>query len=125
MAFTIIISVTKPSKDTRLGIGLTDQRGQIRVTSIAEDGLFANTDLKVCWTKERTNPLYAKSVCVLNTINDQVPASSKEAVSLLKEAEHEVVVVASMVGALFEKNVVLFEMNVSSFSAATTKPFRY
>ena len=103
MPFTIVVPVTKPSKDTRLGIGLTDQGGQILVTSISEDGLLARSDLKVGMK--------------LNTINDQVLVSSKEAVRLIKEAEHKVVIVASNVNGYSGANV-------CSVNVAITTPLK-
>lgn len=73
------------------------------MTSISEDGLLARSDLKVGMK--------------LNTINDQVLVSSKEAVRLIKEAEHKVVIVASNVNGYSGANV-------CSVNVAITTPLK-
>ncbi|KAL9185646.1 hypothetical protein ACHAXT_003423, partial [Thalassiosira profunda] len=59
--------VTKPSQDCRLGIGITGNGSTVRITSIAQDGLFARTNLKVGQ--------------VLGTINGEPCETAKEAVA--------------------------------------------
>ena len=67
--------VIKPSKDAKLGIGLTTfTDGTVRISSIAKDSLFAETDLQVGMVVEAIN-------------GNTKFATSKEAISLLKEAE--------------------------------------
>ena len=78
----VTVNITKPSKESRLGIGITNQEF-LKVTSIAEDGLFANTDLKLGMKVE--------------TINGQAVTTSKEAITLLKEAEDQVILEAANV----------------------------
>ena len=78
---TVSIVITKPFKQSMLGIGLESQRGRVHVTSIAQDGLFANTGLKVGMR--------------LHSVNKRSFTSSKEAATILKWAQNQVVVVAS------------------------------
>lgn len=82
MTFFIVVLATKPSKDAKLGIGLTTAGNvAVKITTIAPDGLFAGTDLK--------------AGMILETVNQTKCATTKEAVSLLKEAENRVLIVAS------------------------------
>ena len=76
--------VIKPSKDAKLGIGLTTfTDGTVRISSIAKDGLFAETDLQVGMVVEAIN-------------GNTKFSTSKEAISLLKEAEGLVVIRAPL-----------------------------
>ena len=70
--------VIKPSKDAKLGIGLTTfTDGTVRISSIAKDSLFAEGQVGM----------------VVEAINGNSKfATSKEAISLLKEAEWLVVI---------------------------------
>ena len=79
----VVVVVSKPSKDAKLGIGLTDDGGSVKITTLNNDGLFANTLLKVGMR--------------VNTINSKRVTTSNEAVGLLKEAEKQVVIVASCI----------------------------
>lgn len=83
---TIVVLVTKPSKDAKLGIGLTNNKGSVIVTTLFDDGLFANTDLKVGMR--------------VKTINSNRVTTSQQAVCLLKEAEKQVAIVASYITAI-------------------------
>ncbi|KAL9187591.1 hypothetical protein ACHAXT_001694 [Thalassiosira profunda] len=78
------VFVTKPSQDCRLGIGLTGNDGTIRITSIAQDGLFARTNLKVGQ--------------VLGTINGAPCKTATEAVARMREAKGVVIVAYEGVG---------------------------
>ena len=79
---SVTVLAIKPTRDTKTGIGLTTfTDGTVRITSIPDNSMFANTDLKCGMTVE--------------TINGVNIATSKEAVTLMKEAEDQVVIVAS------------------------------
>ena len=79
---SVTVLAIKPTRDTKTGIGLTTfTDGTVRITSIPENSMFASTDLKCGMTVE--------------TINGVNIATSKEAVTLMKEAEDQVVIVAS------------------------------
>ena len=78
----VTVKVTKPTKESRLGIGITNQEF-LKVTSIAEDGLLVNTDLKLGMKVE--------------TINGQAVTTAKEAIGLLKDAENQVTIEAANV----------------------------
>ena len=81
----VIAQVIKPSKDAKLGIGLTNfTDGTVRISSIAKDGLFAETDLQVGMVVEAIN-------------GNTKFSTSKEAISLLKEAEGLVVIRAPLI----------------------------
>ena len=80
----VIAQVIKPSKDAKLGIGLTNfTDGTVRISSIAKDSLFAETDLQVGMVVEAIN-------------GNSKFATSKEAISLLKEAEGLVLIQAPL-----------------------------
>lgn len=81
----IVAIATKESKEQKCGVGLTNQypdKGPALITSIAEDGLFASSALVVGME--------------VKTINNQVVATSSEAIAMLKEAEGQVTIVADV-----------------------------
>jgi len=96
---TVIALVTKPSKYIQMGIGIgLNSKGDVKIAPVDEHGLFAKTDLKVGMKIE--------------TINISIFLMYDEALSLLKEADHEVVIVASTTNC------------TNSVAALVKKPFK-
>ncbi len=75
-----VVTVFKPSKDSKLGIGLVGAAGCVTVLSIAKDGLFSTTSLKVGM--------------IVETINNVKCTDAGHGVSVLREAERQVTIVA-------------------------------
>ena len=71
---SVNVAITTPLKGKKLGIGLTDQGGRVKVISIASDGFFADTDLKVGMNVE--------------TINSKRVDTSKQAITMLNDMGH-------------------------------------
>ena len=71
----------KMTTDTRLGVGLFGNVGCVKVSTIAKDSLFLDTELEVGMT--------------IGTINGVAPSDAAHAVSLLKAAEGNVSIVAT------------------------------
>ncbi|KAL9187266.1 hypothetical protein ACHAXT_001369 [Thalassiosira profunda] len=78
----VTVSVTKPSKDTKLGLGIGIKKGAtcICVESIPEKSLFSNTDLEVGMAIE--------------TVNGESYDTFQECLALLKGAEGGLTLVA-------------------------------
>mmetsp|Transcript_35179 Transcript_35179/g.75067 ORF Transcript_35179/g.75067 Transcript_35179/m.75067 type:complete len:182 (+) Transcript_35179:254-799(+) len=73
------VMITKPSKDAKVGIGLTGE-GTIKITTIAPDGLLSGATLEVGME--------------LDTINENKFDTATEATAMLKEAEGQITIVA-------------------------------
>jgi C-terminal processing protease CtpA/Prc len=82
------VTVKKETPDSRLGIGLKTINGHLIISSIAPDGLFANTELKVAYKLVSIN---AKNCDNLTKV---------EAINLLKEAPSTLTLVQEDVGML-------------------------
>lgn len=80
----VSIEITKPTKDTRLGIGVSQQQGtsKAKVTLIHPDSVFFGTHLRVGM--------------ILETINGRKYGSFDECLALMKTASGRVVFVASL-----------------------------
>lgn len=70
-----IVNVAKDESNSKVGIGLKERDGAIVVSSIAADGLMANTDIKVGQQLLGVNGVCCKSI------------SSREAITLFQELE--------------------------------------
>lgn len=107
MTSPAVAIATKPSKFSKLGIGLTGAGWNIVISSLSEDSLFANTDLKVSMK--------------LETINNYVFCNAHEAITYLKEAKGQMVIVASnkKLSHLRDDNVI-----ASSVAVSVKKPSR-
>ena len=83
---TIVATINKDSKDQKCGISFdrktADEEGPVLIGAITEGGLFAGSGLK---------PGMA-----VKTINDQSVATSQDAVDILKEAEGQIKLVATL-----------------------------
>lgn len=82
----MVVSVKKDSKDSKVGIGLKTVDGRIIVSSIAEDGLFADTNVVPG----------LRLLCIGNTLCANI--SKTEAIGAFKEAEGTVTVICEEVG---------------------------
>lgn len=84
----IAAKVTKESASSKVGIGLREMAGHIVISSIADDSLFANSDLMPG----------LRLVCVDNVLCKGL--SKMDAINLFKEAEGSITVLAERVGLL-------------------------
>lgn len=82
----IAAKVTKASASSKVGIGLREMAGQIIISSISDDSLFADTDLMPG----------LRLVCVDNVLCKGL--SKMDAIKLFKEAEGSITVLAERVG---------------------------
>ena len=76
----VTATVFKPTKGSKLGIGLVGTGGVVTIISLAKDGLFASTKLQVGMT--------------VDTINNIKCTDAGNCITVLKEAERQVTVVA-------------------------------
>ena len=83
---TIVATINKDSKDQKCGISFdrktADEEGPVLIGAITEGGLFAGSGLKPGME--------------VKTINDQSVATSQNAVDILREAEGQIKVVATL-----------------------------
>jgi C-terminal processing protease CtpA/Prc len=75
------VTVKKESPDTKIGIGIKSINGFLVISSIAEDGLFGGTALKVAQKLVSVNSKYCDNL------------TKQEAIQLFKDAESTIVVV--------------------------------
>jgi C-terminal processing protease CtpA/Prc len=80
------VTVKKDSPTAKIGIGLKTINGHLIISSIAEDGLFANTELKCAQKLMSVNATYCDTL------------SKVEAVNLLKSAEDSLTLVTEDIG---------------------------
>jgi C-terminal processing protease CtpA/Prc len=80
------VTVKKESPDTKIGIGIKSINGHLIMSSIAEDGLFAGTALKVAQKLVSVNAKYCDEL------------TKQEAIQLFKDAESNITVVTEDVG---------------------------
>jgi hypothetical protein len=76
----VTATVFKPTKGSKLGIGLVGTGGVVTIISLAKDSLFASTPLQVGMT--------------VDTINNIKCTDAGNCITVLKEAERQVTVVA-------------------------------
>jgi len=76
----IVAVVEKESQDQKLGIGMKTTDGVAVISKIVEDGMFANTQLKVGME--------------VKTVNNTKVSNNSEAISMLKEATGQITIVA-------------------------------
>lgn len=82
----ISVTVTKDSVDMKLGISLADINGKIVITSIAEDGVFANSEIVPG----------LRLLCINSTLCKGI--TKTEAINILKSVEGDITIIAEKVG---------------------------
>ena len=76
----VTVSVNKPTPDTKVGIGILQGKGFVKIHNIAPDGLFIGTDLT--------------AGMVLESINGQNCTTCAEAVAMLRQTLGKMMIVA-------------------------------
>ncbi|KAL7554091.1 hypothetical protein ACHAWF_017481 [Thalassiosira exigua] len=104
----VILTINKPSKDTKLGLTVTQEKGgnTIKVTSMMADSLFVHTQLKVGM--------------MLRTVNGRSCDSFGEGFDVLKSTAGEVTIVASDPPAARSADPVLADVPTSVPTATTS-----
>jgi len=104
---TVNLVVTKPSKDTKLGLGIGQERGStsVFITTISQTSLFKGTALKVGM--------------IIETINGIRYSSFSHGSSLLKAAEGQLTIVATDPYAIASSAMAAFRGSAESDFATT------
>lgn len=112
----IAVAVTKQTRDRRLGIGLKNKNsdrpnGPIYISSIASNGLFANSGLIV-----------GMQMLSINNISLPYGMTTGEAIQILKDAEGQVIVIADNPAVATAVAVTPAQSTIAACSAIAVTP---